>query len=63
MIKQLLVFSLAIMATVAVVAQEMRAPVVITDAPGNVFFQGDQPVLQATDATSDLKYALLDWHG
>ncbi|MBO4618716.1 MAG: hypothetical protein J5654_01260 [Victivallales bacterium] len=62
MIKQLLVFSLAVMATVAVVAQEMRAPVVFTDAPGNVFFQGDQPVLQATGMASDLKYALLDWH-
>ena len=38
-------------------------PAIVTDAPGNVFFQGDKPVLQMTTAVKGLSYTLLDWHG
>ena len=38
-------------------------PVIVTDTPGNVFFQGDKPVLQMTTAVKGLAYTLLDWHG
>ena len=38
-------------------------PAIVTDAPGNVFFQGDKPVLQMTTAVNGLTYTLLDWHG
>ncbi|MBO4345240.1 MAG: hypothetical protein J5833_05775 [Victivallales bacterium] len=36
---------------------------IVTDAPGNVFFQGDRPVLKMTAAVKGLSYVLLDWHG
>ena len=39
------------------------APAIVTDAPGNVFFQGDKPILQMTTAVKGLTYTLLDWHG
>ncbi len=35
-------------------------PVIVTDAPGNVFFQGDKPVLQMTTAVNGLTYTLLE---
>ncbi|MBO4526248.1 MAG: hypothetical protein J5743_01380, partial [Victivallales bacterium] len=38
-------------------------PAIVTDTPGNVFFQGDKPVLQMTTAVKGLTYTLLDWHG
>ena len=38
-------------------------PAIVTANPGNVFFQGDKPVLQMTTAVKGLSYTLLDWHG
>ena len=56
-----IVFSMAVICFAQ--AQSSQTPLVCTDAPGNVFFQGEPAVLQTDAAVPGLRYTLLDWHG
>lgn len=59
--KQIVLLFLAV--SLSCLAVPASAPSVFTEAPGNVFFQGDQPVLQMSEPISGLSYTLMDWHG